>query len=112
VFFTRRGRRRARIDQRWSEPTAEPQSEQLEEWRRSAQRVRRTWNAWLAADGHERRVWYRAFVAALAEEERAAAEVERMIEHAPAAERGAPSRPMPLTDGHVGSAAEPEIAGG
>ena len=38
------------------------------------------WNAWLAAEGRDRGVSYRAFVAALADEERAAAEVERGIE--------------------------------
>jgi heme oxygenase len=54
------------------------------EWRRSAQRVTRAWNAWLAADHRDRGVRYRAFVAALADEERAATEVERMIELADA----------------------------
>lgn len=56
------------------------QTEQLMQWRRSAQRVTRAWNAWLAAERRDRSVRYRAFVAALAEEERAAAEVERMID--------------------------------
>ena len=52
---------------------------QLMEWRRSAQRVTRAWHAWLAAESRDRGERYRAFVAALAEEERAAAEVERII---------------------------------
>ena len=56
------------------------QTQQLLEWRRSAQRVTRAWNAWLAAESRDRGVRYRAFVAALADEERAAAEVERMVE--------------------------------
>ena len=56
------------------------QTRQLMEWRRSAQRVTRAWNAWLAAERRDRGMRYRAFVAALADEERAAAEVERMID--------------------------------
>lgn len=54
------------------------------EWRRSAQRVTRAWNAWLAAESRDRGVRYRAFVAALADEERAAGEIERMIDLAEA----------------------------
>ena len=61
-----------------------PRLGELMEWRRSAQRVTRAWNAWLAADRRDRGVRYRAFVAALADEERAAAEVERMIDLAEA----------------------------
>ena len=48
-------------------------------WRRSAQRVTRAWNAWLAAEAGDRSARYRAFVEALADEERAAMEIERMI---------------------------------
>jgi hypothetical protein len=55
------------------------QTQQLAEWRRSAQRVARAWNAWLAADGPDRPIRYRVFEAALADEERAAGEVERMV---------------------------------
>jgi hypothetical protein len=58
------------------------QTQQLQDWRRSAQRVTRAWNAWLAADRRERAIRYHAFVAALADEERAAAEVERMVDPA------------------------------
>ena len=54
------------------------QAKQLEHWRSSAQRVTREWNAWLAAEGHERRGRYHTFVSALADEERAAAEIQRM----------------------------------
>ena len=54
------------------------------EWRRSAQRVTRAWNAWLAAESRDRGVRYREFVAALADEERAATKVERMIDLAEA----------------------------
>ena len=45
------------------------QTQQLQDWRRSAQRVTRAWNAWLAAESRDRAVRYRAFVAALADEE-------------------------------------------
>jgi predicted TIM-barrel fold metal-dependent hydrolase len=60
------------------------QTQQLQDWRRSAQRVTRAWNAWLAAESRDRAIRYRAFVAALADEERAAAEVERMVDRADA----------------------------
>lgn len=56
------------------------QTQLLQEWRRAAQRVTRAWNSWLAADSRDRNVRYRAFVAALGDEERAAAEVERLVE--------------------------------
>jgi predicted TIM-barrel fold metal-dependent hydrolase len=56
------------------------QTQQLQDWRRSAQRVTRAWNAWLAAERRDRAIRYRAFVAALADEERAAAEVERIVD--------------------------------
>jgi hypothetical protein len=55
-------------------------TEQLQAWRRAAQRVTRAWNGWLAADSRDRAVRYRVFVAALADEERAAAEVERIVD--------------------------------
>ena len=48
-------------------------------WRRSAQDVTRAWNAWLAADSRERGESYRRYVAALSQEERAAAEIKRSI---------------------------------
>ena len=60
------------------------QTQQLQDWRRSAQRVTRAWNAWLAAESRDRAMRYRVFVAALADEERAAAEVERMVDLADA----------------------------
>lgn len=55
------------------------QTQQFDDWRRSEQQVRHKWEAWLAADGRERAVAYRAFEAALAEEERAAGEIERAV---------------------------------
>lgn len=62
---------------------AEPDQSHLREWRSSAQRVSRAWDAWLAAEGHERSLRYGALVSALADEERAAAEVERIVNHSP-----------------------------
>ena len=47
-------------------------------WRRSAQKVTRTWKEWLAAEGVEGDRLYRRYVAALGEEEQAAAELQRM----------------------------------
>lgn len=75
------------------------QAQQLQGWRRSAQRVTRAWNACLAADSRDRATRYRDFVAALADEERAAAEVERIVDHADGGARvnrvaaGSPGRP-------------------
>ena len=61
-----------------ADQTVQHQAQQLDEWRRSAQRVQRAWDAWLAADRSDHARAYGAFVDALAEEEHAAAEVERM----------------------------------
>jgi hypothetical protein len=58
---------------------AERQAGQLYDWRRSAQRVTRAWNAWLAAEGRDRDARYSDYEAALAAEELAAAKVERML---------------------------------
>jgi hypothetical protein len=59
--------------------TLDPQAEQLRNWRHSAQKVTRTWNAWLAADASDRPARYTDYAAALAAEERAAARVQRML---------------------------------
>ena len=91
MFFRSRRRGSARDNPRvadhsdaGTDETTLRQTQQLQEWRRSAQRVTRAWNAWLAAESRDRAVRYRAFVAALADEERAAAEVERMVDLADA----------------------------
>jgi len=55
------------------------QSRQWDSWRRSAQKVTRAWNAWLAADGDKRPELFGCYVRALTEEEPAAAELERML---------------------------------
>jgi hypothetical protein len=87
VFFRSRRHEPARDNPRvadnsdaGTDETTRRQSQQLMEWRRSEQRVTRAWNAWLAAESRDRGVRYRAFVAALSDEERAATEVERTID--------------------------------
>ena len=72
-------------------PTAQHAS-QLRAWRRSSQRVVRAWNAWLAADSRDREPCYGAFVRALAEEEQAAAEVERLAQLSEAREYASSGR--------------------
>jgi hypothetical protein len=67
-----------------TDDTTPRQTRQLMEWRRSAQRVTRAWHAWLAAERRDRGERYSALVAALAEEETAAVEVERIIDLAEA----------------------------
>ncbi len=84
MFVGRKKRRRLAVDPSdvsnpgESQP-GERQSAQWLSWRRSAQRVTRAWNEWLAADGRDRPDIYRCYLTALAEEERAAAEVERVV---------------------------------
>lgn len=77
MLFFRSPRKR-----RHSEPAADApdhQAEQLHDWRRSAQKVTRAWNAWLAAEVRDRDARYGDYEAALAAEELAAARVERML---------------------------------
>jgi hypothetical protein len=57
----------------------EQESRQWQAWRRSAQKVTRTWNEWLAADGRQRAASYTRYISALTEEERAAAEIELIV---------------------------------
>jgi hypothetical protein len=80
-FKTKRGSHRG-ASQR-SDPVGneavEQQSREWNAWRRSAQKVTRTWNEWLAADGRERNASYTRHISALAEEERAAAEIELSV---------------------------------
>jgi len=87
VFFRSRRHRSPRDNPRAAEhsdagnPEATlRQTQQLQHWRRSAQRVTRAWNAWLAAEPRDRAIRYRVLMGALADEEKAAAEVERMID--------------------------------
>jgi hypothetical protein len=80
VFFGR-NKRRASANRPTSEvlvePPEQPRNPWLEQWRRCEQRVNRTWNAWQASSHRDSGRLYSAFVNALAEEERAAAEVQR-----------------------------------
>jgi hypothetical protein len=84
MFFGAR-KRSGLADDAWAigEPCAsesgERQARQWLAWRRCAQRVTRAWNEWLAADSRQRPARYRCYLSALAEEEQAAAEVERMV---------------------------------
>ncbi len=84
MFLRRRKGRTAPTNVLADDPSAGqragPETHPIEEWRRSAQRVTRAWNAWLAADRDDRDSCYRAVVVALAEEERAALEMERMTQ--------------------------------
>jgi hypothetical protein len=89
MFFGSRQRRLTQSSGRDSDRSDRAADETVrraahETWRGSAQRVTRAWNAWLAADRPERGGRYRAYEEALAEEERAAARVERMLELAAA----------------------------
>ena len=86
MFFGSRRRRSPRDNDRAADQsdvgipeTTLQQTQRLQDWRQSAQRVTRAWNAWLAAESSDRDIRYRVFVAALADEERAAEEVERMV---------------------------------
>ena len=58
------------------------QSRPWHAWRRSAQNVTRTWNEWLAADRRDDADFYRRYTSALDQEERDAAEIERMVSRA------------------------------
>ena len=85
MFFGSPSRRSRRLDAREraggveSSNEAQPQTQHVEDWRRSAQKVTRAWNAWLAAEARERSIRYRAYVAALADEELAAARLEQIL---------------------------------
>ena len=48
----------------------------MERWRRSEQRAARTWQAWLAAGPRQRPTLFHAYERALADEQRAATELE------------------------------------
>jgi hypothetical protein len=73
------GRDSDRVE-RAADETGRSQARELRSWRESAQRVTRAWNAWLAAEVPQRGGRYRAYQEALAEEERAAAQVERTLQ--------------------------------
>jgi hypothetical protein len=94
VFFGSRRHRSPRDNDRAADhsdagipETTLQQTRQVQDWRRAAQRVTRAWIAWLAAESSDRAIRYRVLVAALADEERAAMEVERMVDLADAGKR-------------------------
>jgi hypothetical protein len=78
-MFFRSPRKRRRSEPAAVADAPDHQAEQLHDWRRSAQKVSRAWNAWLAADTPDRDARYGDYEAALAAEELAAARVERML---------------------------------
>jgi hypothetical protein len=85
VFARRKKPQALRAETRAHELTSEttdeaPHREHLEEWRLSARRVTRAWNSWLAADRHDRDTHYQRYVAALADEEQAAARIKLITE--------------------------------
>ena len=57
----------------------EPRSVQWRSWWCAARKARRAWSEWLAAEAPHRAERYHRFVCALAEEERAAVELERAL---------------------------------
>lgn len=97
MFFgsnKRQGPAAERIAARSGEPSRELEqrkAKRLHAWRESAQAVRRAWRAWLAAEGHQREVRYGAYLAAVEDEQRAAANVARAFQ--PPAEPDLPLKP-------------------
>jgi hypothetical protein len=85
MFF--RSPKKRRPPRRTTSGSSKDQGEQLLDWRRSAQKVTRAWNAWLAADARDRAARYTDYPAALAAEERAAARVECMLRPDEASDR-------------------------
>jgi hypothetical protein len=76
----------------------EQQSRQWQAWRLSAQKVTRTWNEWLAADGHQRAASYSCYISVLTEDGRAAAEIELIVKRgAEAKDTSACTGPDPLS---------------
>lgn len=84
-MFGRRKKARGQADRVVDAPLREPEPQDpsdpehallLQCWRRSEQRVLRTWHAWQAAAARDKPERYRAYLKALADEERAAASVE------------------------------------
>ena len=84
MFFGSKKRRQSTHDASQPSDSAaneveERQSRLWRAWRRSAQKVTRTWNEWLAADSRDDAEFYRRYTSALDHEERAAAEIEGML---------------------------------
>ena len=84
-MFGRRRKERGQAEPIADVPPPEPEPEDVADreralllqcWRRSEQRVLRTWHAWQAAAARDKPERYRAYLTALADEERAAASIE------------------------------------
>jgi hypothetical protein len=58
------------------DPAERERTHLLQCWRHSEQRVLRTWHAWQAAGARDKPERYRAYLQALADEERAAASIQ------------------------------------
>lgn len=85
MFFGSRKRHRpaggaSRPSDPFTNEDAKRLSCQLDTWRRAAQTVAHAWKEWSAADGRDRAELYRRYTSALAEEERAADQLERTID--------------------------------
>ena len=87
LVFGRRKKAQGQAEPVVEAPAREPEPESedgadrehallLQCWRRSEQRVLRSWHAWQAAARNDRPERYRAYLRALADEERAAASSE------------------------------------
>jgi hypothetical protein len=103
-FGPKKRHRRRRGASQPSDPAGnlavEQQSRQWQAWRLSVQKVTRTWNEWLAADGRQRAASYSSYISALTEEERAAAQIELVAKlGARANDEGARIDPTADTDG-------------
>ena len=84
MFFGSKKRRRSQLgvsqpSDRASDGREQLLSRQWQAWRRSAQKVTRAWNEWLAGGRRERAELYRRYVSALADEERAAAAIAQTV---------------------------------
>jgi hypothetical protein len=85
LVFGRRNKAQGEAEPAIDAPAREPEPEDgadrehallLQCWRRSEQRVLRSWHAWQAAATRDKPERYREYLRALADEERAAASIE------------------------------------
>jgi hypothetical protein len=84
---------------RYGSQGKEGPSRQMTVWRRSAADVTRAWSEWLTAADREGGERYRRYVCALAEEERAAGELERAINRGGADSENRRGQEFPSCDG-------------
>ena len=82
----------------------ERQSREWQTWRRAARKVTRAWSEWLAADARHRAASYSCYTSTLAEEERAAAEIELIVNRSAEAKDASDRIPAnSRSDGHAPS---------